>query len=428
VITTALHDESGQLRWFAQITQDITELKQKTIELEDSNRLLVQTLDELHRTQRELVQHERLRALGQMATGIAHDFNNALTPILGFSELLLARPGDLKDTERVAQYLGLIHANAEAAARIVGRLRDFYRYREDNEALAPVDLNRVIRRVIELTRPKWQNEALAQGVTIQLETDFLAASPVMGQEAELSDAITGLVLNAVDAVTRKGQSGRLRLATQQENEHVAVVVSDTGTGMSSEVREHCFEPFFSTKTDHGSGLGLALVYGVVNRHGGMITLEGEEGQGTTVTLRFPAHRAGEPVVPEKIALAKSGPLRILIVDDDPGVRDVTAEYLREDHHAIDQAASGREALEKLEIGTYDMVITDKAMPGMSGCQLAIAIKKTHPHLPVLLITGFGDMMNSVGEKPAGVDLVLGKPLSMDQLRQAVAQFCGKSSD
>jgi len=202
-------------------------------------------------------------------------------------------------------------------------------------------------------------------------------------------------------------------------------IIDTGVGMSEEVRLRCLEPFFSTKSDHGTGLGLGIVYGIVRRHGGKIDIESEVGRGSTVTILLPIHK--DQVVPEPEIDEPSGKRnkRILVVEDEPLVREVISVYLGTDRHEVVTAVNGVDGLEKFNNGTFDLVLTDRAMPQMNGDQLAAAIKKIDPLKPVILLTGFGDVMLGSGEELPGVDLVLSKPFTMSQLRDAIAKFTSK---
>ena len=422
-VTTALRDAAGQLRGFTQVIHDVTELKRKTQALEDTNHRLEQTLEELHRTQQQLVRDERLRALGQMASGIAHDFNNALAPVIGFSELLLMRPESLQDTGKVKSHLEIIHESASDAAQIVRRLWDFYRYRDDQKPFGPADINQIVEQAIAAARPQWENKALAMGITIHVETELQKLPVVAGDPGELSETLVNLILNAVDAMLPLGREGWLRFRTRLDGEHVLLEVSDTGVGMDENMRQHCFEPFFTTKAEHGSGMGLASVYGTINRHGGMIAIDSAQGQGTTVLIRLPVETTKEINGFRMEVGMTAPPLRVLLVDDEPELRAVVSELLKEDGHAVEVAADGREALEKFRKGQFDLVITDKAMHPMNGEQLAAAIKGKSATTPVMMLTGFGDMMNAAGERPGNVDCVLGKPASMIELRQGIAKLC-----
>ncbi len=388
--------------------------------LRRSNRHLEQALTELRRTQAQVAQEERLRALGQLASGIAHDFNNALVPISGFSELLLAQPQYQQDKKKLTEYLRGINTAAQDAAGVVSRLREFYRKREGETDHLPVKLHDIVAQAISLTQPRWKDEAEAASIAIDIETDLQEGPPILGNEAELREVLVNLILNAVDAMLN---GGTITIRTRLDGKDAVVEVSDTGVGMSEDVRQRCFEPFFSTKGKGGTGMGLAMVYGTIQRHEGTIDVESEQGKGTTFFIRLPARKARKAKTKKK-APASTTPLHVLLVDDEPSVLQVVTAFLTSDGHTVETATNGREGLEKLRAGTLDLVVTDRAMPGMSGDQLAAAIKTIRP-TPVILLTGFGDMMHVTGEKPAGVDLIVSKPVSLAALRQAVAKVISK---
>jgi PAS domain S-box-containing protein len=379
-------------------------------------------LAELKAAEAQLVQQERLRALGEMASGIAHDFNNALVPVLGFSELLLVDPDVLDNRCKTRSYLEAIHGGANDAAGVVRRLREFYREHDAPEALLPVDLADVVTTVVELTRPRWKDQPQANGRTIVVATDFEPLPPVAGIETHLREALTNVIFNAVDALPHGGTI-TLRLHPDAAEPRLAVLaVADTGTGMTEDVRRRCLDPFFTTKGAQGTGLGLSMVHGIVSRHGGRLELHSAPGQGTTVTIRLPLF--GEPVPAPTPATATTDPgaataLRVLVVDDEPGVCEVVAALLRQDGHTVETAPDGQQALDRLQDTGFDAIVTDRAMPGICGEQLAAAAKEIRSAIPVILLTGFGDLMLAANERPAGVDAVVAKPVTGGTLRHAL---------
>ena len=378
---------------------------------------------ELAEAQDRVVQQERLSAIGQMAAGIAHDLNNALAPVVGFTELILNDPSALTPLQH--SWLQLVHTGAVDAAGVVGRLREVYRPRRERDEYTLVDLNPLVEQVIALTRPKWRDDALAVGRTIEVVADP-ADKPILvdGNAAELREALTNLIFNAVDATLDKG---RITLRVREEGERCVVSVRDTGMGMSEADRRRCLEPFFTTKGTRGTGLGLAMVHGTVQRHGGEMEVESALRLGTTFHLRLPVAsqmrtEAGgtDGAANETGAAAKTRSLRVLLVDDEAAVREVMAAYLEADGHMVDRASSPSEAIGRVGRGDeYDVVITDRAMPGLSGEALAEWIKRRRPALPVIMVTGYGALMNAVGERPAAVDAVLGKPVTMGTLRKVL---------
>jgi PAS domain S-box-containing protein len=406
--------------------RDITDRKLAEQALRDSNRRLQDALTELEHTQRQMLQQENLRALGQMASGIAHDFNNALASILGFTELLLQHPQTITDTEKTYRYLQLIHTSANDAANVVNRLREFYRPRDTGEVFANIDLNQIIQQAISLTQPRWKTQAEATGIAIKIETDLNLCPPITGNAAELREAFTNIILNAVDAMPN---GGTIMIHTRATALEADVEIVDTGVGMTEEVLQHCLDPFFSTKGASGSGLGLSMVYGILQRHGGNINFASKPGEGTQCTIRFPVKTEIEtsftPSMDKPLDTTSLSPQHILVVDDESHVRNVISAFLATDNHTLEAFEKAEDAIEKSRTQKFQAAIIDRAMPGMSGDQLALALKSIAPQLPVIMLTGFGNLMNEVGERPPGVDMVLSKPISIHQLREALANLLAR---
>jgi signal transduction histidine kinase len=389
---------------------------ERTRELAHTAAQLEDATGQLRQAQQRMLQHERLHALGRMASGIAHDFNNALAPIVGFSELLLHPSPTVQ--RKSQEYLQLIHTAATDGAEVVRRLREFYRYRDEHDVFAPVALNELIRQVIALTKPRWRDQALGRGCHIELVTEFKRIPPVTGSEAELREMLINVIFNAVDAIER---DGTITCRTFRRGSSVIVQINDTGVGMAEDVRLRCFEPFFSTKADHGTGLGMAMVFGIVRRHEGEIEVESSPGLGTTISISLLPHEEIKGTASAAGAPQTSRPARILVVDDEPSVREVLQACFQEDGHFVGLAADGQEGLERFMSGQWDIVVTDRAMPRLNGDQLAAEIKKIRPDVPVILVTGFADVMHDVGDHPPEIDMILAKPFTRNALRQAVGQ-------
>ena len=396
--------------------------KQAATELLDSNRQLTEALTAVRQMQQQVVQQANLRVLGQMAAGIAHDFNNALAPIIGFSELLLKHPEKVADQQLVVKYLQYINTCGTDAARVVRQMREFSRQRATVEDYRPLDINKLVRQTIEHTQQRWKDQAQATGRTIQIVTDLLPVQQITGEESAIRELLTNLIFNAVDALPA---GGTITLGTMLDGQWVRLSVSDTGTGMTEEVRRRCLEPFFTTKGTEGTGLGLAMVQGIVQRHNGTLEIESQVGQGTTFIIRFSLQHGTPPPVPLKVP-ALSRTLHVLVVDDEPLLRTVAEAWLVEDGHTVATAENGAAALARLTTGKFDLVITDKAMPNMNGEQLAAAIYKGETIAPVILMTGFGDLMKATGELPPHISAILSKPITQESLREALAKvFPGK---
>ncbi|MBI2877168.1 MAG: GAF domain-containing protein [Candidatus Tectomicrobia bacterium] len=390
--------------------------------------------DELRQTQHAVMRQERLRALGQMASGIAHDINNALSPIVGFSDLLLMRELNLPD--RAKSYLKLINTAGTDIAQIVARMREFYRQREQQELLLPVNLNLLVLQGIDLTRPRWRDIPQERGIVIAMQTDlYQDPPPVRGIESEIREVLTNLILNAVDAMPAGGTVRiRTRVAAGQggkkaeESSLDAILeVSDTGIGMDEETRHRCLEPFFSTKGELGTGLGLSMVFGAMQRHEGDIQIESEPGQGTTVRLVFPlcASEADPPSFPPMEGGDRPrGTLRVLYIDDEPMLRILMKDMLESEGHTVEVADGGQAGLERFRAAQeqgkpFDVVITDLGMPYVDGRAVAHAIKRQSSITPVILLTGWGARRGAEGDLPMEIDAVLSKPPQLNEVREVL---------
>jgi signal transduction histidine kinase/CheY-like chemotaxis protein/HAMP domain-containing protein len=393
--------------------------------------------NELRQTQARVLQQERLKALGQMASGIAHDVNNALSPVVGFSDIIMN--GDFGLDSRGKKYLKYIRTAGEDIAHIVARLREFYRTRDDEESLQPININSLVEQVVEMTRPRWRDIPQSNGVTIEMETEL---APKLGEmagiESEIREALTNLVLNAVDAMP---EGGKITLRTRTVGpandskypSQIAVDISDTGTGMNEETRKRCLEPFFSTKGKRGTGLGLAMVYGVIKRHEGTIDIQTEFGKGTTFHLSFPV-RTNLCKETDDEGRKPIEPLQILCIDDEPLLRELIKEILERDGHTVEVSDSGHSGLDEFRLARergrpFDVVITDLGMPYLDGKQVTRAIKQESPSTPVVMLTGWGALMKEDGNTPEQVDSILSKPPRSRELREALSRFkpCKKTS-
>jgi signal transduction histidine kinase/CheY-like chemotaxis protein len=386
--------------------------------------------DELRQTQQGVIEQERLRALGKMASGIAHDINNALSPVVVYSELLM-RENHGQTPEAVKRYLGHIKTAGEDIAHIVSRMREFYRRREQNEQVFAANLNDLAAQVIDLTRPRWHDIPLEHGLVIDVQTDFEEDLPgIVGNPSELREAITNLVLNAVDAMP---SGGKIILRTRtclwdnsalRKASHVKLEVQDTGFGMDEETRTRCLEPFFTTKGQRGTGLGLAMVYGVAERHEAKIEIESVLGRGTILRLVFPIRKLAAVAAIEEDA-SRPPSLHILCIDDEPLLRQILGEILQLDGHHVELACDGEAGIAAFlaarETKPFDVIITDLGMPRVDGRQLAMTIKKETPDVPIIMLTGWGTMMKADGDVPSQVDCVLGKPPRLNELRAALKQ-------
>jgi signal transduction histidine kinase len=391
------------------------------------------TYEQLQATQEQLIRVEKMRALGELASGMAHDFNNALCGVLGFLELSLMDKA-LSASNRA--YLESARTCALDAAQTVRRVQEFARWRRRDPVFQPLDLNDLVRQTIELTRHKWESLSRARTDPIAVEVQAEATALVSGGAAELREVLTNLVFNAVDAMPK---GGALALRTWSTPDDVLLSVRDTGVGMSPAVRQRLFEPFFTTKGDRGNGMGLSVAYGIIQGHGGAITVASEVDRGTTFTIRLPAlgkgsgtARGPKPAAAEAVSLSPcsrvlKGPRRrVLVVEDEESVRSFLGTLLDQLGHRTRLVGDAEQGLAALAEGPFDLVLTDLGLPGMSGEELARTIAVRFPRLPVVLLTGWAEQLRTEVDVLPGVARILGKPVTINALVEALDAVCPRS--
>ncbi|HYR58347.1 MAG TPA: ATP-binding protein, partial [Chthoniobacteraceae bacterium] len=406
------------------LVADISEQKKNESALREA-------YEELRRTQHAAIQQERLRALGQMASGVAHDINNAICVVGIYAELLLANEPALSANAR--ESLEMIHRAADDVGHTIARLREFYRPREIETKLVPVPLNRVVEEMASLTRARWHDIPQQRGTVIEFRADLAPGLPdILGIESELREALTNLVFNAVDAMPDGGtltlRTRHLAPAADAAGEpplRVAVEVIDTGAGMDEETRRRCLEPFFTTKGERGTGLGLAMVSSVAQRLQAGLEIESAQGRGTTVRLVFSAPASTRAAAPSSGPPALPRPRRVLLIDDEPAIVRAVSLVLEADGHAVTSALGGQagidaftDALRRNE--PFEIVVTDLGMPRVDGSKVASAVKAVSPGTPVILLTGWGHGVLDENNPPLNVDCVLSKPPRVREIREALA--------
>lgn len=382
---------------------------------------------DLHASQSILIQQERLRAFGQLASGVAHDMNNAICPVSIYAKVLLKTEREL--SPRAREYLEIIENAARAAGNTVARLRRFYRQETGPDAIGPVEVATLIREASAITRARWADMAQERGVVVDLRMDLPAELPAIdGVASEIIEALINLILNAVDAMP---EGGTLRLRahafhrTPGDAAGVCIEIADTGVGMEEETRRRCLEPFFTTKGNGGAGIGLAIVSGILQRHDAEIAIESEPGAGTTMRLLFPPPRLRPKPTPEKAVPHVLPEMKILVADDDARVLRALRVALESEGHRPVCAAGGEVALRvfqaALDAGDpFDAVLTDLGMPHVDGRKVAAAVKAASPGTSVILLTGWGQDVLVEGAFPSGVDRLLAKPVAPEELSDALA--------
>jgi signal transduction histidine kinase/CheY-like chemotaxis protein len=382
---------------------------------------------EQERIREQFSQMEKLSALGELASGVAHDFNNTLAGILGRAQLLQR----CDDPEKLRRGLDIIIKTAEDGAKTVKRIQDFARQRRDHN-FELVSIDQILMDASEITRPRWKNCAEASNIHITVDLHIESNAMVMGDDSELREVLVNMVFNAIDAMP---EGGTLSLTTRTAGDSVIITVIDTGVGMYPEVRSKIFDPFFTTKGKAGLGLGLAVSFGIIRRHGGNIEVDSQYGKGTEFRITLPIVKIGEksveqvetvepvaPPVPQATPLVPSGErprTRMLVVDDEDFVRELLGEILEDEHCDVYLAESGSEALSVFREMEFDGVFTDVGMPGMSGWELAREIRQLNAEIPIAVITGWGEAVGSREQKAAGVNWVVAKPFTADRIAELV---------
>ncbi|NCC31371.1 MAG: GAF domain-containing protein [Chloroflexia bacterium] len=376
---------------------------------------------ELRDVEDRIAQSERLRALGELASGVAHDFNNLLASILGHIQLLL----DESLSAEVADELRIIERSALDGAATVRRLQNFA---QTNRVLPHemVDLAELIEESLAMTRPVWREAPQRRGILITVITDLQLVPPFAGDAPALREMITNLLLNAVDAMPSGGQLTLHTalvpaLASPLRQPSALIQLSDTGVGMSQEVQARMFDPFYTTKGSAGTGMGLAMVYGIVQQHLGQIVASSELGVGSTFKVYLPIRSVSQIEVkapsPSQPPLAQAR--RLLVVEDDPSVRRVLVRQIQRLGYHVTEAADGATALALLAAQHFDLLCTDLGMPGLSGWQLIDRVRMQYPDLTLVLISGWGDQLDSAEARAHGVHAILAKPFDLTSLQRVL---------
>lgn len=368
-------------------------------------------MTDVRRVEEQAQRTGKLAAVGQLAAGVAHDFNNVLAAILGRAQLLKRRvtsPDALKS-------LDVIEKAALDGASTIRRLQNFAG-RKSDEAFASVRLDDLARDTMELLKTRWRDDALAKGITYNVVLDVEPAT-VTGSASELREVLANLAINALDAMP---DGGRLTLRCRPDGDRVRLDVQDSGSGMTEEVKTHIFEPFYTTKGHAGTGLGLAVSYGIIHRHEGTIEVDSTPGKGTVFSITLPTSDGGESrPAPADLPALRS--LRSLVIDDEEMVRDTLLAILEELGHSSVGVASGSEGLALLAREPFDVVFTDLSMPEMDGLTVARRVREHSRAIKVLLVTGYGAALNLQGDTASLVDAIVNKPFALDQVGSALAE-------
>ena len=369
----------------------------------------------------ELVRSERLRALGEMAGGVAHHFNNLLAVVLGHTQLLRQqvekkmKPSEI--TSEIKRRLKIIETATVDGAEAVKRIQEFSRVKADKR-FSRVDLKKIVEGAVEITRSRWKDEAQKKGITITLTTSLDELPPILGNASELREVITNIIINAVDVIP---QGGRITVEAKKTEGQAQISVTDTGPGMSEEVKRKIFDPYFTTKGPQSDGLGMSVSHGIITRHEGEIEIHSEEKKGTTITVKLPIPQEEEKKEKKAIIPERTRKATILVIDDEKMVRDVLKDMLAVEGHEVISSSNAKEGIELFKKEKVDLVFTDLGMPEIPGWQLARLIKEIDPSTPVTMITGWGIQVAKEEIKESSVDFFIAKPFQNKELLELVAR-------
>ena len=368
-------------------------------------------------TERRRMEAERLEALASMSGGIAHDVNNVLAMVMMWADIAQMKTVD----PEVQEALGNIGKAAEDGAETMRRLRRFTEPRKAG-VREPVDLRAIVAECVAFTRPMWKDQSEAKDIYIEVSEKLEEVPEVMGNAAELREAVVNLLRNAIEAMPK---GGTLTVRTCREGDRARVAVSDTGVGIREDSLTRVFDPFYSTRG--GSGLGLAAVRAVVTAQGGEVEVESGEGEGSTFIISLPIPEQDKQAEEEPTQAPRQGRLvgglryDILVVDDEPLVRKALESILEQQGHRVVTAEDGVGALKAFRGGDFDIVFLDLGMPRMNGYQVAEEMKKLKAQVPVVLVTGWGDDVDQERIASIGIAAVVGKPFHPQELLQTLEE-------
>jgi signal transduction histidine kinase/ActR/RegA family two-component response regulator len=373
-----------------------------------------------HEQQRERAAHaDKMAALGELSFGVAHNVNNTLTGILGRAQLLLRTTDPMK----MAAGLDLIIKSADDGAQIIRRIQDFARQRPSRE-FEPVSVAQLLKDACEMTRPRWETRPAGAAINFALLVDCTAC--VMGDPVELREVLVNVIYNAIDAMPNGGE---IQVSAEETDERVVVSVTDTGSGMRPEVKSRLFDPFFTTKGKAGTGMGLAVSFGIIRRHDGAIEVDSEPGRGTTFRIALPRAINTQTRGLESDSRASAGGLaegvvRVLVVDDEAVIREVLAEALEAEGCEVVMAANGEQALQLYDAhqGRFDALFTDIGMPEMNGWMLITAIRRRSENIPVAIISGWADAISWDTRNAAKAEWVVSKPFDISKISEIALEI------
>ncbi|HWP44987.1 MAG TPA: ATP-binding protein, partial [Blastocatellia bacterium] len=380
---------------------------------------LARDITEQHREDERVQQADKLRALGQLASGVAHNFNNALAAVIGYTQLALPK---IKDPD-IEKYLKVVEKSAKDAARMVERIQNFSRGRSRADDFLKVRLPDILRDAVDITSPRWRTDAEALGIKYDVRLDCEEDLQVNGEPSELREVFVNIILNALDAMS---VGGSLTITGSTDGPNAVLRFTDTGSGMTEEIKRRIFEPFFTTKGVSGLGLGLSESYRIIERHGGRIDVESQLRHGTTFTILLPLAAGAPRQEQAPLDSLKAPSARVLVIDDEEFVRSLLATVLTGQGSEVVEAASAEEALDILGRREFDIVFTDLAMPKTDGIAAAAEIKARWPGTKVVLMSGYGaEKAIELAGEGGSIDAAISKPFNMAEVTAVVKRVLAK---
>ncbi len=400
------HDEVQMYRFIFYVMSQLIEKK---------------ALMEQNRKYRAYTKHlEHMKVMGELASGTMHSLNNLLSVIIGKSQLLQKR---LAHTP-YSRDLELLLQAAQDGARRIHRLQSYSASGKAESGRKPLNINTVVQEVVEIARPRFEEEAQLRGIHYDLDLSLGEVKAVLGDQAALREVILNLINNALDAMP---EGGKLTIQTSSKGNKARILVSDTGSGIPPEIQKKIFEPFFTTKGQKGNGLGLSIANDIVTRHNGKIEVDSVPGRGSIFTVELPM--SGDAVLPQTPRPEFYQPLdyKVLLVEDRGEVRETLAEMLEEEGCEVVTAASASEALLKFQKYRCDVVLADLSMPNVNGLELARKLKGLDPAIPVFIITGWNQVDDALLNANGDIDGIIKKPFNIEEIRQEFIQVVGNKT-
>ena len=385
--------------------------------------VFLRDITERKRAQERMAQSDKLRAVGELAAGVAHNLNNALTVIQGRAQLLIMRTEDTA----TAKSLEVITRAVAEGSQTLRRILDFAR-RDTVQEFAPVELAELISSSVEIARPKWQSRSATRSGSIDVIIEDSETVYVLGESAELREVVLNMIFNAVDAMP---DGGTIEMGTRGELDTACFWVADSGAGMPPEVVARIFEPFYTTKGDRGTGLGLAASHGIIARHHGRIMVVSEAGLGTRFEVRLPRYEKAKVVSNNEASMLApaSRVARVLIIEDEERIRAMLRDAFVAAGHNVTEAPNGLQAITRLEEAgeeRFDIVISDLGLPEVSGLHVARWVRKHAPETIFILATGWPDMVTPEDQLECRLDAIIKKPFDVNHvLDEAMALLAKK---